>query len=250
MGKYWNQSEESKNKIRTAKLKQYKDNSKIIDCKKCGKKFKVSISRLEDGRGKYCSKKCQYEDKKGIRRSVNTEFKKGQKPKNYLGNTVLCKQCGLKFEASPSSNRLFCSKKCLINSGYVFIECLVCKKVFRTIKSKLKVGRKFCSRKCTFEYYCGENHHQWKGGVTPINEKIRKSTEYKKWRIEVYKRDKFTCQICGAKNVYLNADHIKPFATYPELRFDINNGRTLCVECHRNTDTWGSVRIKNFKKYE
>jgi 5-methylcytosine-specific restriction endonuclease McrA len=37
----------------------------------------------------------------------------------------------------------------------------------------------------------------------------------------------------------LQADHIKPFAHHPELRFDVNNGRTLCVPCHRKTDTYG-----------
>lgn len=33
--------------------------------------------------------------------------------------------------------------------------------------------------------------------------------------------------------VVLQADHIKPFA------FAIDNGRTLCVACHKTTDTFG-----------
>ena len=65
--------------------------------------------------------------------------------------------------------------------------------------------------------------------------------EYKEWRKAVYERDDYTCQICGKRGdgIYLNADHIKPLYTNPELIYDVNNGRTLCVECHKQTDTWG-----------
>ena len=83
-----------------------------------------------------------------------------------------------------------------------------------------------------------EKHHNWRGGVTKINERIRKSIEYKLWRESVFKRDNFTCVWCGQRGGKLNADHIKPFALYPELRFAIDNGRTLCRECHRKTDTY------------
>lgn len=95
-------------------------------------------------------------------------------------------------------------------------------------------------------YRAGEESHLWKGGITPINEQIRKSLEYKQWRKEVFERDNFTCQICGNnESGNLNADHIKPFAYYSELRFDINNGRTLCIDCHKKTDTYGHKAHKH-----
>lgn len=79
----------------------------------------------------------------------------------------------------------------------------------------------------------------WKGGLTAKHLLIRQSTEYKLWRKAVFECDNYTCQECGVIGGRLNADHIKQFAYYPELRLEISNGRTLCEPCHRKTDTWG-----------
>lgn len=91
----------------------------------------------------------------------------------------------------------------------------------------------------------GENHWAWKGGVTPINRTIRNSLEMKIWREKVFERDNYTCQFCNKKGGNLNADHIKQFAYFPELRFKISNGRTLCKECHKKTDTFSKRYDKN-----
>ena len=94
-------------------------------------------------------------------------------------------------------------------------------------------------RKKMSEIRKGANNWNWKGGIWAKNLKKRGTFEYKLWREEVYKRDDYTCKICGEKGGKLNADHIKPFAYFPELRLEVSNGRTLCVECHRKTDTYG-----------
>lgn len=85
-----------------------------------------------------------------------------------------------------------------------------------------------------------DKNPMWKGGITPLNKMIRTSTEYKLWRTAVFARDGYACVWGGKEHgSKLQADHIKPFALYPELRFAIDNGRTLCVACHRKTDTYG-----------
>lgn len=75
--------------------------------------------------------------------------------------------------------------------------------------------------------------------TTTENYKARRSVEYRMWRESVYRRDNYTCQHCGQRGGRLNADHVKPFAVFKDLRYDINNGRTLCIDCHKKTPTWG-----------
>ena len=79
----------------------------------------------------------------------------------------------------------------------------------------------------------GLKNINWKGGVGTLNEKIRRSLEYKLWRKSVFERDNYTCIWCSQRGGEIHADHILEFSKYPELRFAIDNGRTLCKLCHK-----------------
>jgi len=90
-------------------------------------------------------------------------------------------------------------------------------------------------------------NRNWKGGITPLIFKIRDCYKYRQWRRNILTKNNFTCQICRATGVRLIADHYpKLFSTiFHEYKlksleealnceelWNINNGRTLCVECH------------------
>lgn len=121
-------------------------------------------------------------------------------------------------------------------------------------KTKRKISKKISGKnnsmygkkhtKETIEKMKGKNHTgannpNWREGITPVNAKIRNSIEYRLWREAVFERDNWTCRWCGQRGGKLVADHIKPFALFPELRFAIDNGRTLCYRCHLTTKTYG-----------
>lgn len=86
------------------------------------------------------------------------------------------------------------------------------------------------------------------------------SPEYKNWRKAVYSRDNYCCQWPGCtKRQKLNAHHIKKWSDCPGLRFNINNGITLCYQHHKmlqgTEEYYEAVLLKialenNIKKHE
>lgn len=176
------------------------------------------------------------------------------RPWSVTGEFVKCKECGKKFWCYKHliGKRKYCSKECY----YEWMKGKVGNskgtkrgphtKEHRKKISLAGIGRvasKETRRKLSIANL-GYKCKFWKGGISKVNERIRKSVEYKLWREAVFERDNYTCKFCGERGGKLNADHIKPFALFPELRFAIDNGRTLCVECHRKTPTYG----RNIKK--
>ena len=90
----------------------------------------------------------------------------------------------------------------------------------------------------------GNKHWAWKGGTYEKNRKVDMGRQkYREWRKLVLERFFYQCVLCGSTE-NLNVDHIKPYSLYPKLRYIISNGRVLCENCHRQTDTYGRRVLK------
>jgi len=68
---------------------------------------------------------------------------------------------------------------------------------------------------------------------------FQQTLEYRLFREGVFRRDDWTCQLCKKKGCQLCVDHIKSYKSHPDLRTNVENGRTLCTECHRKTPNYG-----------
>jgi len=138
--------------------------------------------------------------------------------------------------------RKFCSMECfisLLKKNAFQKACEVCGKIFHCQPSSIRLrNRQTCSLKCRGRMMgIKAKINRIKNGFTQhqIDRCIRYSKEAEDWRKAIFARDDYTCQMCGIRGGRLEADHIKPFAYFSELRFELSNGRTLCRKCHDTT---------------
>jgi len=164
-----------------------------VQCVQCGATFNVVPARLSTA--KFCSLSCR-----GKAQAVSQRGKNNPK---WLGGAreKVCQHCGVRFTLKPKQpittfrNQKFCSKACADKGGFR-----------RT----------------------GEQHPLYK----PDSRRNNRRGKHGAWSRSVISRDRATCQQCGATGIELHAHHIKPFRDFPELRWELSNGITLCHKCH------------------
>lgn len=104
----------------------------------------------------------------------------------------------------------------------------------------LDCGKKLSAMHCSRCRVCtskGERNYKWMKDRTKLcrinKQGERRTSAYFFWRKEVWKRDNYKCKInnkdCSGK---LESHHILAWRDYPELRYDVNNGITLCHAHH------------------
>lgn len=89
------------------------------------------------------------------------------------------------------------------------------------------------------EYYTSDKYAKYR------------TEQYKNWRTACLRRDNHRCVVCGrGRPARLEVDHIHSWSRHPELRFDVDNGQTLCHSCHKRTPTYGFKASRYDCSYE
>lgn len=221
-------------------------------CSKCGKTFFKDINcslRNWNFRVKYCSRQCSNAMtllKKGHQtwNKGLKGFMAGEKNNMWKGGprSVICKICSSIFYVyRDRQDAITCSKQCHIVWQRLPANRLSMSQIHR---QRVKLGL-----------------HNLYRGITELKSLLRQTTQYKQWRNSVFVRDDYECVFCGVSGE-INADHIKPFAVIivennlkslddaiicGEL-WDVDNGRTLCIPCHKATETYGRFTQAFIKK--
>ncbi len=148
--------------------------------------------------------------------------------------TVFCKSCSEPVSTYGSRPKIFCSISCR-NKDPEYLAMLSV------------AGKKAASRGLD-----GPNNPNWRGGTTVGRHKLMASKKYKDWRKAVYERDGYRCVDCGTPGTgkNLNADHIEPYSLRPDLVLEVSNGRTLCIDCHKATPTYGWKMFNELRRRE
>lgn len=231
------------------------ESKKCLICDSTFYKKETCSKKRWEVRTKYCSLDCRRKSMKGfipwnkglsVHLNPKNEFKKGNIPWTK----------GKKFPELSGENSPNWKPK-------IIIPCSHCKKELSLQSNQVK-NRNFCNRICWALGTRGKDSPVFnEKAVSNLRNRIMQFAEYKEWRLQVLRRDDFTCQVCmwrnkGLARRPLEVDHIKRFYTLmieykiqdtKQAReclplWDIDNGRTLCRECHRKSETYGKRGLK------
>lgn len=167
------------------------------------------------------------------------KYKPEKRHEIYIKNKVRCIDCGAKICKE--------AKRCRKCQG----------KISGELRKGMKLPKKWCNNISKGQQ--GKKGNNWQGGKTALNKIIRESAKFNKWRMAVFSRDNWTCQKCGHRNKKgvkfkeIHPHHIKRMKDIIEENdiktfkdtgkcielWDVSNGCTLCVDCHRLTDSYG-----------
>ena len=193
----------------------------------CGRYINVTTGRLNSGNAKTCGRLCESYSLIGKRFDRLTVRKKLKK--RYFGNVMwecVC-DCGAIKDVDSLSLKTGNTRSC----GCLKVEIMNYKK--------------------------GVNHYNYNKNLTD-EERLKNRYQLsvgnsRIWSQNVFQRDNYTCQICGDnKGRNLNAHHLNGWNAFPEQRFDLDNGVTLCTGCHKEFHSeygYGDNTREQFDEY-
>lgn len=206
-------------------------------CVQCGKDYSTRYDKQL-----YCSKQCGSNSRK-------KEF--------------VCLSCGKNFTAPTCKKRVYCSRKCGSNSPKAKEHMLNLQNRRRNDieygekwRKNMAIANKLADHSAQiarFKKMTGDKNYAWKGGISPVVCKIRTCDKYKIWRKSIFDRDNYKCCECGTdyksnKGVILQVHHIISLSYLIREKldskiYDISNGVTLCLNCHKKTDSYAKNLI-------
>ena len=217
-----------------------------VNCKYCNKEFETHQHKINVGKGKFCSMKCDDEYRKSGIVKVDCE---------YCGKSFTITKC--RFEDSRGK---YCSKVCFNLARKAFdkyrrenspnwkggknIKCVCkwCKKIFYKEQWAINNGEgKYCSKDCKYNGEIrGRNHPNWQGGIT--NKPLYGNEWKSNLREMIRKRDDYICQECGVNQNKLEYKLGIHHIDFDKFNNNPNNLISLCKSCHCKTnyhrDNW------------
>lgn len=205
------------------------------DCVLCKTNFTVKDSYDLKNR-KFCSHKCYSLSMLG----KMPKSPPPHKPKRFIE----CMICKNKIWARHKDSKC-CSRTCSgkyyslrYGNNHDSYMCIVCNKTIQI--PGLYFKRKTCSRECLILSKRGKNSPTWKGGIKKEKDR-RKSFEMVMWRKAVFSRDDYTCRLCEKRGGRLQPHHILPYSKFKDQRGILDNGITLCLDCHGHVHKYAGI---------
>ena len=241
-GKWRSEYESGENSFLYGKKKPEKMVERIgIVCINCNSEFFV---REKQSDRKFCCKECFNEYIK------HNKIPRGSREEKYI-NLKICLECSCEFVAIKNKQK-FCSRDCVYewkrknlkgenNPKYNRVAkiCEECGGEYYIKPSMLNKSR-FCSKACMSnwrsKHWVGENSPTWNPNITQEERENKRHIQgYDEFVDGVFKRDNYTCQQCGDnRGGNLVAHHLNGYNWDIENRINIDNGITLCEDCHKS----------------
>jgi hypothetical protein len=221
-------------------MSKYKHESVSVACDHCGKVreiIKDSLRKIRNGTQNNLCRSCSKRIQGGLSVAAKdfTEY--------------VCPQCG-------KSRTITGGNLTKIISGEITGRCRSCAYTGIPKPGHPPSEKQLATYRQPRPFQIGDKNHEWKGGISSWRVSLRGTVQYSQWRRQVFSRDGFSCTLCGCSGTKLIVHHIRPLAMLlqenniyciedaikNESLWNINNGMTVCVACHKDIHK-GRVKI-------